>query len=131
MRPRAKLSLSTRTRQNEVAKNSQELMVGVIDELEAIELDEVARCACTLDDGNFAVGFDSGEVRVYGCDGVVTGSTTLASRAVGIASMSGNLVAGSSIDGVRAFHNQPLWEHPLESGCEALASSSFGVVASH
>jgi len=104
-------------------------MVGVIDELEAIELDEVARCACTLDDGNFAVGFDSGEVRVYGCDGVVTGSTTLASRAVGIASMSGNLVAGSSIDGVRAFHNQPLWEHPLESGCEALASSSFGVVA--
>ena len=79
MWPRAKLSPSTRTRQNEVAKNSQETMVGVIDELVSIELDEVAGCACMLDDGNFAAGFDSGEVRVYGCDGVVTASVSLGS----------------------------------------------------
>ncbi len=127
--PRAKLSPSTRTRQNEVAKNSQETMVGVIDELVSIELDEVAGCACMLDDGNFAAGFDSGEVRVYGCDGVVTASVSLGSRAVGVASLSGSLITGSSIEGVRAFHDQPLWELPLTSGCEALASSSFGVVA--
>ena len=129
MWPRAKLSPSTRTRQNEVAKNSQETMVGVIDELVSIELDEVAGCACMLDDGNFAAGFDSGEVRVYGCDGVVTASVSLGSRAVGVASLSGSLITGSSIEGVRAFHDQPLWELPLTSGCEALASSSFGVVA--
>ena len=128
MRPRLRLSPSTRTRQNEVAENVQESVVGIIDELETIELDEVVRCACTLDDGNFATGFDSGEVRVYGCDGVMIVSAALDSRAVNIVGIGDSLVTGSSIGGVRAFHNQPLWEHPLESGCEALASSSFGVV---
>ena len=129
MRPRARLSPSTRTRQTEVAENAQESVVGVIDELSVIELDEVARCACTLDDGNFAAGFDSGEVRVYGCDGVVIDSVVLGSRTVAVASLGGSLVTGSSIGGARAFHNQPLWEHPLESGCETLATSSYGVVA--
>ncbi|SVA18292.1 uncharacterized protein METZ01_LOCUS71146, partial [marine metagenome] len=31
-------------------------MRGVIDALAVIELDEVAHCACTLPDGNFATG---------------------------------------------------------------------------
>ena len=120
MRPRLRLSPSTRTRQNEVAENVQESVVGVIDELETSELDEVVRCACTLDDGNFATGFASGEVRVYGCDGVVTVSAALGSRTVNVVGIGGSLVTGSSIGGARAFHNQPLWERPLDSGCAAL-----------
>ena len=130
MPPRANLRPSTRTRQNEVATNAQEPMRGVIDALAVIELDEVARCVCTLPDGNFAAGFDSGMLRVYGCDGGVIGSDALDSRVVGLASLGGYLVAATSTGGVRAFHNEPLWSHPMESGCEAVAASSDYTVAS-
>jgi len=123
MPPRANLRLSTRTRQNEVATNAQEPMRGVIDALAVIELDEVAHCACTLPDGNFATGSDSGMLRVYGCDGGIIGSDALDSRVVGLASLGDQLVAATSTGGVRAFHKEPLWSHPLESGCEAVAAS--------
>ncbi len=130
MPPRANHRLNTRTRQNEVATNAQELMRGVIDALAVIELDEVARCACTLPDGNFAAGFDSGMLHIYGCDGVIIGSDALDSRVVGLASLGDYLVAATSTGGVRAFHNKPLWSHPMESGCEAVAASSDYTVAS-
>ena len=123
MPPRANLRLSTRTRQNEVATNAQEPMRGVIEALAVIELDEVAHCACTLPDGNFATGFDSGMLRVYGCDGGIIGSDALDSRVVGLASLGDQLVAATSTGGVRTFHKEPLWNHPLESGCEAVAAS--------
>ena len=123
MPPRANLRLSTRTRQNEVATNAQGPMSGVIDALAVIELDEVAHCACTLPDGNFATGSDSGMLRVYGCDGGIIGSDALDSRVVGLASLGDQLVAATSTGGVGAFHKEPLWSHPLESGCEAVAAS--------
>jgi len=40
-------------------------MRGVIDALATIEMDEVARCVCTLLEGNFAAGFDSGTLHIY------------------------------------------------------------------
>ena len=98
-------------------------MSGVIDALAVIELDEVAHCACTLPDGNFATGSDSGMLRVYGCDGGIIGSDALDSRVVGLASLGDQLVAATSTGGVRTFHKEPLWSHPLESGCEAVAAS--------
>ena len=103
-------------------------MRGVIDVLATIEMDEVARCVCMLLDGNFAVGFDSGTLHIYGSDGVVIDSAMLDSRVVGIASLRGVLVAGTSTGGVQAFHDELLWDHPLESGCEAVTASSFRAV---
>ena len=103
-------------------------MRGVIDVLATIEMDEVARCVCMLLDGNFAVGFDSGTLHIYGSDGVVLDSAMLDSRVVGIASLRGVLVAGTSTGGVQAFHDELLWGHPLESGCEAVTASSFRAV---
>ena len=95
MPPRANLRLSTPTRQNEVATIPQESMRGVIDALAIIELDEVARCFCTLPEDNFAVGFDSGTLHVYGSEGVVIDSAVLDSRIVGLASLQGVLVDGT------------------------------------
>ena len=103
-------------------------MRGVIDVLATIEMDEVARCVCMLLDGNFAVGFDSGTLHIYGSDGVVLDSAMLDSRVVGIASLRGVLVAGTSTGGVQAFHDELLWDHPLDSGCEAVTASSFRAV---
>ena len=128
MLPREKLRLSTPTRQNEVAAIVQEPMRGVIDALATIEMDEVVRCVCTLPEGNFAAGFDSGTLHIYGSDGVVIDSAALDSRVVGLASLRSVLVAGTSTGGVQAFHDEPLWDHPLESGCEAVTASSFRVV---
>ena len=128
MSPRENLRLSTPTRQNEVAAITQESMKGVIDALATIEMDEVARCVCMLPEGNFAAGFDSGSLHIYGSDGVVIDSATLDSRVVGIASLHGVLIAGTSTGGVQAFHDELLWDHPLESGCEAVTASSFRAV---
>lgn len=128
MPPRENLRLSTPTRQNEVATIPQESMRGVIDALAIIELDEVARCFCKLPEDNFAVGFDSGTLHVYGSEGVVIDSAVLDSRIVGLASLQGVLVAGTNTGGVQAFNNEPLWIHPLESGCEVVTASSFHAV---
>lgn len=128
MLPRVNLRVNTPTRQNEVATIAQEPMRGVIDPLAIIELDEVARCVCVLPEDNFAAGFDSGTLHVYGSDGVVITSTALDSRIVGLASLQGILFAGTSTGGVRAFNNNPLWNYPLESGCEALTASPFRAV---
>ena len=128
MPPRGNLRLSTPTRQNEVAAIAQESMRGVIDALAIIEMDEVARCVCLLPEGNFAAGFDSGSLHIYGSDGAVIDSATLDSRVVDIASLCGVLIAGTSTGGVQAFHDNLLWKHPLKSGCEAVSASSFRVV---
>jgi hypothetical protein len=103
-------------------------MKGVIDALAIIELDEVARCVCTLSEDNFAAGFDSGTLHVYDSDGVVIDSATLDSRIVGLASLQGVLVVGTNTGGVHAFNNEPLWNHPLESGCETVTTSPFRAV---
>ena len=128
MLPREKIRLSAQTRQNEVAAIAQEPMRGAIDALATIEMDEVVRCVCTLPEGNFAAGFDSGTLHIYGSDGVVTRTTALDSRVVGLASLRGVLVAGTSTGGVQAFQDEPLWDRPLESGCEVVTASSLHTV---
>jgi hypothetical protein len=128
MLPREKLRLSAQTRQNEVAAIAQEPMRGAIDALATIEMDEVARCVCTLSEGNFAAGFDSGTLHIYDSDGVVIRTATLDSRVVGLASLRDVLVAVTSTGGVQAFRDEPLWDRPLKSGCEVVTASSLHAV---
>ena len=103
-------------------------MRGTIDALASIDLDEVARCACVLSDGDFAIGCDSGALHVFGCDGVVIESTDLGSRVVGLARLGDLVVGASNMGGVSAFHAEPRWSYPVESGCETMATSAGHVV---
>ena len=103
-------------------------MSGTIDSLASIDLDEVARCTCVLPGGDFAIGCDSGALHVFGCDGVVIESTDLGSRVVGLAGLGDLVVGATNTGGVSSFHSEPRWSYPLESGCEAMATSAAHVV---
>ena len=103
-------------------------MRGTIDALARIDLDEVARCACVLSDSDFAIGCDSGSLHVFGFDGAVIESTDLGSRVVGLAGLGDLVVGASSMGGVSAFHTEPRWSHPVESGCETMVASAGHVV---
>ena len=103
-------------------------MSGTIDSLASSDLDEVARCACVLHDSDFAIGCDSGALHVFGCDGVVIESTDLGSRVVGLAGLGDLVVGATNTGGVSAFHSEPRWSYPLESGCAAMAPSAAHVV---
>lgn len=103
-------------------------MRGTIDALASIDIDEVARCTCTLSDGNFAIGCDSGALHVFGCDGVVIDSADLGSRVVGLDRLGDLVVGASSTGGVSAFRTEPRWEHPVDSGCEMMAAWAGHVV---
>ena len=103
-------------------------MSGTIDSLASIDLDEVARCTCVLPGGDFAIGCDSGALHVFGCDGVVIESTDLGSRVVGLAGLGDLVVGATNTGGVSAFHSEPRWSYPLESGCETMTTSAAHVV---
>jgi len=96
--------------------------------LTSTSLTEVARHACQLEEGNFALGFDSGSLHVYGSDGVIIDTAELDERIIGLANSGGNIIAATSTGGVRAFHEKPLWDYGIESGCENICSHPSGVI---
>ncbi len=96
--------------------------------LASTALTEVARHCCELEEGNFAVGFDSGSLHIYGSDGVEISTIGLNERIIGLANLDGNVVAATSTGGVRAFSDKPLWEYSIESGCEMIYPHPDGVL---
>ena len=103
-------------------------MRGTIPALTSAPLTGVARHSCQLGDGNFAVGFDSGSLQIYGSDGVIIDSAELNERIIGIANSNGIVVAATSTGGVKAYHDKLLWEYDIESGCEMICAHPDGVL---
>lgn len=103
-------------------------MRGTIPALTTTAVAEVARYCCELEEDNFAVGFDSGCLHVYGSDGVIISTAELNERIIGLANSDGNIVAATSTGGVRALHSKPLWEYGIESGCEMICAHPDGVL---
>jgi len=101
---------------------------GTIPALTFTALPEVARHSCELTEGNFAVGFDSGSLHIYGSDGMIAGTAELHERIVGLTNSDGNVIAATSSGGVRAFHGKPLWEYAIDSGCETICTHPNGVL---
>ena len=96
--------------------------------LASTALTEVARHCCELGEGNFAVGFDSGSLHVYGSDGVVINTYELNERIIGLANSDGTVVTATSTGGVRAFSDNPLWVYSIDPGCEMICSHPNGVL---
>ena len=103
-------------------------MRATIPALASTSLNEVARHFCELEEGNFAVGFDSGSLHVYGSDGVIISTVELQEKIIGLANSDGNIIAATSTGGVRAFQGKPIWEYDIESGCEMICSHPSGVL---
>ena len=103
-------------------------MRATIPSLTETPINEVARHCCELDEGNFAVGFDSGSVHVYGSDGVIISTAELNEKIVGMANSEGNIMVATSTGGVRAFQAELIWEYDIESGCEMICSHPNGVL---
>lgn len=103
-------------------------MRGTIPALALTPLVEVAKESCVLDEGNFALGFDSGSLHVYGSDGEIVRTAELNERIIGLAISGDNIVAATSTSGVRAFHGKPLWEYEIKSGCEIICQHPEGVL---
>ncbi len=59
-------------------------MRATIPPLAETSVNEVVRHCCELEDGNFAVGFDSGSLQVYGSDGVIICTYELREKIVGL-----------------------------------------------
>jgi len=96
--------------------------------LASTSLTEVARHYCELEEGNFAVGFNSGSLHIYGSDGVIVDKVKLDERIIGLANSDGNIVAATSTGRVRAFSGEKLWEYGIESGCEKICPHPDGIL---
>lgn len=91
-------------------------------------VNEVVRHCCELEDGNFAVGFDSGSLQVYGSDGVIISTDELGEKIVGLVESQENIIVATSTGGIRAFDTELLWKYDIESGCEMIFSHPNGVL---